>query len=1158
MRKLLFILIAAVSVPVLAQTTSQNYVKTTIYRGSLSGNPSHSVTYFDGLGRPIQQIAGKQSNTGKDIVTHIEYDSIGRQKRDYLPAIGADNLAYTDGASLRSIVIGQYQAKFPGEGSYPYSEKLLENSPLNRVRRQAAEGKTWAMGNGHEVRFDYQANEASEVRFFRVTTAWDGTEKLYTPIFVDDGFYVEYQLYKTITKNENWKSGDGTDNTTESFKDKEGRVVLKRTYNLNVAHDTYYVYDDFGNLTYVLPPLVDTGNSIGQAILDNLCYQYQYDSRNRLVKKKLPGKQWEYIVYNSQDKPVATGPAVYPFGDPSEGWLITKYDAFGRVAYTGWHKQDGIFDRVVFQDAMDAAGSNWMEVFSDTTPTTIDSFELSYSNTVYPTTEITLLTVNYYDGYTYKNAPTVLPGSVDGQPLLTNAKGLATGSWVRVLTNPSETRGNMSYTLYDKKSRPVRSHTENYLGGFTNIDTLLDFAGKTIYTKSSHKRTNADVSLSITNSYEYTPEDRLLMHTQQINGGVVERIAQNEYDALGQLISKGVGGTGTALQKVDFKYNIRGWLTNINNTDDLNLPSVPKDLFAFRISYNDPQGTGSAAVPALYNGNISETNWISSTDNILRRYGYTYDSLNRLSNAIYQKPNNAVPVTNMYNESMGYDKNGNIKKLKRWGDFDSDIYAAIKIDELHYYYENDNKNRLMKVTDASNSPKGFYDDTITDPADASDDYGYDDYGNMTSDENKKIMNIVYNHLNLPVEINFGAGNKIEYLYDASGRKLWKKATENTSEIDVDYLDGFQYMNGVLDFFPHAEGYVKVLTCPECEIKRTFNYVYQYKDHLGNIRMSYGVDPEEEEVTLKILEENHYYPFGLKHTKYNSNEKMYELVDFRPTIKDILAAGGSTYKYKYNGKEYQDELGLNMYDYGARNYDPALGRWMNIDPLAEKYRRWSPYNYCMDNPVIFTDPDGMHVDTAWIYQKDKKGNYINKDLVKAFNVFAKSKEGIAFLANFAEKGQVIAGHEYNESGQFDQKDIDLKFGGSDSKMADAETTSQEKGKGIEITISLGTIGKADALIDDIGHESFLHAESIGNDFYDDKKLNLSNIDKDIVKNLKDNNYSKKWTPNAAQHHQARRHEILEKKLVPILKNYYKNNNIKKSDAEIKESVNYYRD
>ncbi|NJM79892.1 MAG: type IV secretion protein Rhs, partial [Flavobacterium sp.] len=299
MKKLLYILILF-PVLVLGQSPDQNWVKTKTYKQPTTtavATPdvtvaNTQVSYFDGLGRPIQQVAHKQSNTGKDIVTHIEYDAFGRQTKEYLPyANQTASLNYADATTVVTQLTGFYST-YNGGTTNPYSEKQLEASPLNRVFKQAAPGNAWAMNSGKEIKFDYQTNTATEVKYFKATATWNATSQLYNiGISSPQTYYNANELYKTITKDENWTSG--VNNTTEEFKNKEGQVILKRTYNASVAHDTYYVYDQFGNLTYVIPPLADGVST--QTILDNLGYQYKYDARNRLVEKKLPGKQWEFI-----------------------------------------------------------------------------------------------------------------------------------------------------------------------------------------------------------------------------------------------------------------------------------------------------------------------------------------------------------------------------------------------------------------------------------------------------------------------------------------------------------------------------------------------------------------------------------------------------------------------------------------------------------------------------------------------------------------------------------------------------------------------------------------------------------------------------------------------------------------------------------------------
>lgn len=716
---------------------------------------------------------------------------------------------------------------------------------------------------------------------------------------------------------------------------KDNQLYISGSGTANVISD---------NFSVLSPP----ENETDPVTVEGLCYIYHYDQRNRLVEKKVPGKGWEYIVYDKLDRPILNQDAKMRLQDQ---WLFTKYDAFDRPVYTGkyTYSVSGTEEnsgRMELQDQVnDQSNPVWSEVRGE--QNTIDGVLVDYSNEAFPSSVLHLLTIDYFDTYFYPTINVTVPSDVLGQNITANTQGLPTNSKTRVLgTN----QWIENFTYYNDKERPIYQEEVNHFFNSALIASMkYDFIGNILTTKTEHLRNFASNSpdVTIVDNYTYDLQNRLKKHTQSINSQLEELVFENHYDELGKLSSKDVGGgaSSTPLQHVDYAYNIRGWLTGINPLGQAG-SLEDDDLFSFELSYDQPSLSG---VDALYNGNISETHWKTANDNMERKYGYFYDALNRLTESLYSGGyiggggSTGLSYPENYGMSAAYDKNGNILSLRRSGAyFTSGMSVAVGgidiIDDLRYGYR-PKTNQLENVDDSSGYLEGFSDGTVS----SHDDYAYDVNGNLVSDKNKGITNIIYNHLNLPMGITFNGQDPIfshnpeyiGYTYDARGHKLSKKVLDHSVQsITTEYINGFIYEGNRLKLYPTEEGYVQP------DGNGNFEYVYQYKDHLGNIRLSYKNGSNG----LEILEENNYYPFGLKHKGYNN------LISAHINIKGK--------NFKYNDKELNEELGLDWYDYGARNYDAALGRWMVIDPLAENGGALSPYNYAFNNPISFIDPDGM--------------------------------------------------------------------------------------------------------------------------------------------------------------------------------------------------------
>jgi RHS repeat-associated protein len=884
------------------------------------------VQYLDGLGRPLQSVQVQGSPLNQDVVQPISYDPFGRDATNYLTysASGtADGSYKSDALANGAGVLKFYNPTGSGtSGSQqgngivvtpqPFAQSIFEPSPLNRVLEQGAQGTDWQpvlnSATGHTQKIVYTSNNEKVltdtantrlVMLYRTTINANQTQALVLGNS-QGNFYKEGQLYVTVRKDENWKSGRG--GTTEEYKDKEGHVVLKRTFSASGTPvteqilSTYYVYDELGNLAFVLPPGSGADNGINslsnQPVLDNLCYQYRYDGRNRLVEKKIPGKDVEYSVYNALDQVAATQDGLQRAKNTQE-WTFTKYDQIGRVIASGIYQYPGSTPgtsyRTALQNTVNAQTTLWE---------TRQAAGTGYTGTSWPQTNIIrYLTVNYYDDYTYPNNP--YASTITGS--LPKPTGLLTATKTAAFL-PDGTYSSMLWSVhfYDGFGRLVQTDKQHYLGGeaglntlnYDEIDNYYNFTDQITEIQRHHFKAGTQAIL-VTTDYDYDHMGRKINTWEQITNGTTPDpntkilLSSMEYNEVGQTWKKHLHSTDNGnsfKQDIIYSYNERGWLL-----------ASTAPLFAEQLYYNT--GTNKQ-----YNGNIAYQYW-GTAGNLNNNYTYGYDQLNRLTSA------SAASTSGNNETGITYDPMGNITALNR-------DKANIPVDQLTYTFV-PGTNKLQSVIDGTTNDYGQIHGTTN--------YTYDINGNLLTDDKKGITNITYNLLNLPMTI---AGKNTMYTYDATGQKL----SRLIGTTKTDYISGIQYdgtaASSTISFIQTEEG--RALP----KDAATYNYEYALTDHLGNSRVNFDTGMG---IARKVQVDD-YYPFGM----------------------DINSlSNGTKNEYLYNQKELQENLGL--YDYGARFYDPVIARWTSVDPLAEKGRRWSPYTYGLDDPIRFIDPDGMWPD-----------------------------------------------------------------------------------------------------------------------------------------------------------------------------------------------------
>ena len=456
MKQLLnIILLCGLSLTISAQDWS--YVKTRTMTNAGGTTYLDHFDYDNGLGQTHQQIDVNFTPNHNNLVTLIEYDDYRRPAQVWLPVEMSGSGVMNDN-TVKSTATTFYS------NSMPYTKNIYEQSPLERIKQRYLPGQEW-----------YNAGKSQQTDWYTNTSSNPEGNALVLTMN-------QSTLSFSSTSQKYWieKTTDEDDRKTITFTDLCGQVAAVRNYD-STPLTTYYAYDDFGDLRYVLPPEVADyyeGNpsqslSPTSTLMEQYGYEYRYDNRHNCIYKRLPGCDPIYYIYDKAGHCIFSQDGVQRIAGK---WSFNIPDAFGRTVMTGVFT--GSIDytteplrNTVFMATRSNGNMNLHGyIFSGTTP--INNFSYGY---------LEIYTVQYYDDYsfigntgTFSTLNYSTPPSSDyGSRGLTAPKNMPTGSMTGRLTSTGVNGYDYATIFYDDRGRVIQTKTTNYMGGYGGMLGLI-------------------------------------------------------------------------------------------------------------------------------------------------------------------------------------------------------------------------------------------------------------------------------------------------------------------------------------------------------------------------------------------------------------------------------------------------------------------------------------------------------------------------------------------------------------------------------------------------------------------------------------------------------------------------------------------------------------